>query len=149
MRFETTSAAEARLWEDDYGEVVAEAEDGWGREGGASEALPPPPWLAGPAPPSSYDGAVFARVRGWEVAAFLDGGALVVDVSPGGAPAPALPPGCARLAVPLASLGEAARTGLLEAGRVRGLLCVGPDAQQAAVRLARVLGFANVAALVD
>lgn len=149
VRFETTSAAEAGLWEDDYGEVVADAEDSWGREGGAVQGLPPPPWLSSPAPPSAYEGAAFRRVRASELAQHLAAsGAFVVDVSADVTEAPPLPPGYPRLSLPLASLGDAARRGDLEVGRVRGLLCVGRDAEQAAVRLARVLGFADVAALV-
>lgn len=46
---------QAPLWEDDYQEIVSEAEDVWGREAAAVDDTPlaPPPWLAAPAPADS------------------------------------------------------------------------------------------------
>ena len=39
------------MWDDDYQEIVSEAEDVWGREAAAVDDAPPapPPWLATPA----------------------------------------------------------------------------------------------------
>lgn len=169
VRVEAPSAAEAPLWDDDYLEIVAEAEDAWGREPVTADGEPPPrssiaadasaptPDAYASLPPLSA-AALLARMR-------APGAPLVVDVSPAqavdddvaaadGSPAS---DALRLLRVPLAGLAQAARDGRLGArGGDGGPVAVARAsaggrvlARQAAVRLRAVLGFPGAMACDD
>lgn len=136
VRVESPAAEDAFLWDDDYLDVVAEADDGWGRDqfGGTAEPVgelgddaagspfAPPAGDEQPPPPDAY-----AQLQPLSAAALVAAlraphGArpVVVDVSPqsegddSDADAAAASPGPPRvLRVPLAGLARAAREGAL------------------------------------
>jgi len=143
-----TSEEEAHLWEDDYLDVVAEADDPWQREAAAEPAAVDALGAAPPAASSYSAEGGFASVTPHALAMLQlqeSTRAVLLDLRPQAEGERSLP-GAVRLS--LDELSAAARSGELPINR--RYVTVSDNAAtaaQAAVRLRRVLGFPLVQAL--